>query len=135
MRGPMRHLWMLSALSMAAACQGMSAPQQSAGATGQGGSAQSTGAAGSTGGSAGDGGPSDGSGLPTCGSDLDCLAYSDTATCQQGYCCAGKLVNGVCSCGGGPACDDLHTCCDFCGTVSPAVCSKTCPISCPPPPK
>ena len=31
--------------------------------------------------------------LPTCGSDLDCLAYSDTAFCQQGYCCAGKLVS------------------------------------------
>lgn len=47
--------------------------------------------------------------LPRCTTQADCNGW---ATCQQGLCCAGVLVDGgVCLCGDTPGCDLRHACC------------------------
>jgi hypothetical protein len=47
--------------------------------------------------------------LPHCLTQEDCEGW---ATCQEGLCCSGVLVDGgVCLCGATPGCDLRHTCC------------------------
>lgn len=47
--------------------------------------------------------------LPHCQSQQDCDGW---ATCQEGLCCAGTLVDGgVCLCGATAGCDLRHACC------------------------
>ena len=47
--------------------------------------------------------------LPLCRSQEDCDGW---ATCQDGLCCAGVVVDGgVCLCGDHPGCDLRHACC------------------------
>jgi hypothetical protein len=67
--------------------------------------------------------------LPRCLSQQDCDGW---ATCQEGLCCAGVLVDGgVCLCGATPGCDLLHACCVPFGSTSGAPeCVADCVTQC-----
>lgn len=43
----------------------------------------------------------------------DLCVCAGVQTCQDGYCCAGKLTNGRCMCGSEPGCNLTHQCCDL----------------------
>lgn len=67
--------------------------------------------------------------LPACVTQSDCDGW---ATCQQGLCCAGTLVDGgVCLCGESPGCDLRHTCCvPFTSTTQIPECVSDCVSQC-----
>jgi hypothetical protein len=52
------------------------------------------------------------SALVPCSKEEDCDGPPrGYAMCQAGFCCNGKLTDGVCRCGTGPACDRASVCC------------------------
>jgi hypothetical protein len=67
--------------------------------------------------------------LPHCQSQQDCEGW---ATCQEGLCCAGALVDGgVCLCGATAGCDLRHTCCvPFASTTGVPECVADCVTQC-----
>jgi hypothetical protein len=67
--------------------------------------------------------------LPHCTTQADCDGW---ATCQQGLCCSGVLVDGgVCLCGDVPGCDLRHACCTpFTSTTNTPECVSDCQSQC-----
>lgn len=67
--------------------------------------------------------------LPKCLTQADCDGW---ATCQQGLCCSGVLVDGgVCLCGATPGCDLRHACCvPFTSTTNTPECVSDCRSQC-----
>lgn len=68
--------------------------------------------------------------LPPCREQMDCFGAQ---SCQQGYCCAGVMTDGVCRCGDGAGCDIQNTCCT--NKMYPkATCVPACGLDPPGPP-
>jgi len=67
--------------------------------------------------------------LPRCVTQQDCDGW---ATCQEGLCCAGVLVDGgVCLCGATPGCDLRHACCvPYDSTSGQPECVADCATQC-----
>ncbi len=71
--------------------------------------AGSGGAGGASQGAGGQGGQNPGNPGKPCTTDNDCP--NPYASCLEGHCCTGALVNHACRCGDGPGCNLTSTCC------------------------